>query len=454
MAACRVDSDIGDDQATVIESSIRYSKDLSGNQMSIGDPRKTGKKDLHEQRSGKNEDDGMESLGIIEDHERTSSDTSWLDHGAKRIPQDLFNEIKSLVGQDKADKNRGVIEPADKPKTFDTNTADLAISVDDACEFRSPDRQCRCVVFTPDNAIQNKTSESREPRRNQGNSEVSIPARVIYKLVGSSKCRGSGDTYVKKDQREDSPRLCVHAQQPRNHVNLILDTVDGSARGFGTSQTEVPRKLVDSLKDSAARSAVKQREDVAEKSVPRTSTNQETGLVGGPGSSNDAAPIRRARTQMKQAKCENCEDAHHSHERHPYSQKCPGDVDREGVAGGERDTCGPGGTESKQEIPVNTLLYHSASLPRLSVHDSGVACSGNEQTPAVGQAHSTKQLVADLKQLHTLRQHYYPEGGWGWVVVVVGVLVQVLSHGIHGANGVLLQQIAEVFGAHAYLESG
>ena len=38
----------------------------------------------------------------------------------------------------------------------------------------------------------------------------------------------------------------------------------------------------------------------------------------------------------------------------------------------------------------------------------------------------------------TIRQHYYPESGWGWVVVVTGVMVQVLAAGIHGAVGVWL----------------
>lgn len=35
-----------------------------------------------------------------------------------------------------------------------------------------------------------------------------------------------------------------------------------------------------------------------------------------------------------------------------------------------------------------------------------------------------------LKDLRTLRQHYYPEGGWGWVLVLVTLLVQALITGI------------------------
>ena len=34
-----------------------------------------------------------------------------------------------------------------------------------------------------------------------------------------------------------------------------------------------------------------------------------------------------------------------------------------------------------------------------------------------------------LRELRTLKQHYYPEGGWGWVVVVVACLVHLLVNG-------------------------
>lgn len=45
-----------------------------------------------------------------------------------------------------------------------------------------------------------------------------------------------------------------------------------------------------------------------------------------------------------------------------------------------------------------------------------------------------KQLVLNqidkkLKDLRTLKQHYYPEGGWGWVVLAVALAVQAVAHG-------------------------
>lgn len=56
------------------------------------------------------------------------------------------------------------------------------------------------------------------------------------------------------------------------------------------------------------------------------------------------------------------------------------------------------------------------------------------------------RLVADLRQLLTLKQHYYPEGGWGWVVLICAVLVHVLSHGLHTSTGLVYLEILDKFG--------
>lgn len=43
---------------------------------------------------------------------------------------------------------------------------------------------------------------------------------------------------------------------------------------------------------------------------------------------------------------------------------------------------------------------------------------------------STPQIASQLNQRRLLCRHYYPEGGWGWVIATVGVIVQILTHGI------------------------
>jgi len=41
----------------------------------------------------------------------------------------------------------------------------------------------------------------------------------------------------------------------------------------------------------------------------------------------------------------------------------------------------------------------------------------------------------------TFRQHYYPEGGWGWVVAACCFIVNAFTHGIHLSFGVLQLEI-------------
>ena len=45
-----------------------------------------------------------------------------------------------------------------------------------------------------------------------------------------------------------------------------------------------------------------------------------------------------------------------------------------------------------------------------------------------------------LRDLRTLKQHYYPEGGWGWVIAVTAVLVQVIAYGLQVGMAVFLIQ--------------
>lgn len=56
----------------------------------------------------------------------------------------------------------------------------------------------------------------------------------------------------------------------------------------------------------------------------------------------------------------------------------------------------------------------------------------------------------DERTLRTLKVHYYPEGDWGWIVIVVGVAIQTISHGLHMAYGMFLVKLENVFGPTMY----
>lgn len=121
-------------------------------------------------------------------------------------------------------------------------------------------------------------------------------------------------------------------------------------------------------------------------------------------------------------------------------------------------------------------LRRSLSLPHLdSRHDSGVGYSGSGSCNGIDQAggaynpminggvpHELQNdyltpfgggLAAELKQLMTLRQHYYPEGHWGWLVLIAGFCVQVVTHGLQLAYAVQLEEIGRLFRRRPF-ESG
>ena len=65
-----------------------------------------------------------------------------------------------------------------------------------------------------------------------------------------------------------------------------------------------------------------------------------------------------------------------------------------------------------------------------------------------------KKKAVQEKKNATIRQHYYPEGGWGFVILICALIANILSHGLQLSFGVLLPAVLKRWGQHQYHATG
>lgn len=285
-------------------------------------------------------------------------------------------------------------------------------------------------------------------------SESAYCSQGIDKTIESSKCERARDIENRKNDC-DEERMEISSPRSRAYPhgdNVIVSAATPSTGAFREAlRGEASRKVVHSSTKNSCAPGKTRRSASARNAIERDrgeSRDRETG---------DIAVSRAVDKKSSSArKCENCGESHFSYGRYSRLWKYSDYSNRETTNQDAAKIAVNRATDSTRlAAPIAVVaLRRTRSLPRLSIHDSGVACS--DHTPAApGQTHAApRQLVADLRQLLTLRQHYYPEGGWGWVILLVGLLVQILSHGAHGAVGVFLQQVEVKFGPYVHLQAG
>lgn len=106
---------------------------------------------------------------------------------------------------------------------------------------------------------------------------------------------------------------------------------------------------------------------------------------------------------------------------------------------------GSGNTRDSGVVVVATDGPSFASDARSSLLGdlpSGVAIS---DLPSEEVAEDKQGVPDDPNKKETIGCHYYPEGGWGWVVLTMALLVHVASHGLHQAAGILLLHTLKQF---------
>ena len=93
--------------------------------------------------------------------------------------------------------------------------------------------------------------------------------------------------------------------------------------------------------------------------------------------------------------------------------------------------------------PIPDCLSQDSQEPSQISEDKQ---SDFQPPPSVTSSTTRKRREKEVKQA-TIRQHYYPEGGWGYIVLLCASLVNILAHGLQLSFGVLLLAILRRWGS-------
>ncbi|XP_063846304.1 monocarboxylate transporter 10-like isoform X2 [Scylla paramamosain] len=128
----------------------------------------------------------------------------------------------------------------------------------------------------------------------------------------------------------------------------------------------------------------------------------------------------------------------------PRSKSFPGEHSREWEGGEEADDSGvcrsqgSAGARDSGVVVVASDQHSFGSEARSSL-------LGELPSELPSECGDKQANQDDTSKKETIGRHYYPEGGWGWVVLVMALLVHVMTHGLHQAAGVLLLHTLRAF---------
>lgn len=116
--------------------------------------------------------------------------------------------------------------------------------------------------------------------------------------------------------------------------------------------------------------------------------------------------------------------------------------------GDEESSQGPSGIHRDSGLGACSSEHQSfMSDPRSSLVGELISGGLASELPSAEGAPGKQPsiIVDDENKRPTIGRHYYPEGGWGWIVLVASLAVHMLSHGLHLAGGTFLACVSEKF---------
>lgn len=116
----------------------------------------------------------------------------------------------------------------------------------------------------------------------------------------------------------------------------------------------------------------------------------------------------------------------------------------------EEAVAGPVAAADAATVTVATVEAVARRPP--DGHDGAAVQAQHQQQRQQYRHRVTVQPAVNVGRL--LRRHYYPEAGWGWVVVACACMVHLLNHGLQLSFGTLERDVVQRFRDAAYSSTG
>lgn len=121
-------------------------------------------------------------------------------------------------------------------------------------------------------------------------------------------------------------------------------------------------------------------------------------------------------------------------------------ADTDELSSGDNNAINAGPLQDNLNGPINTISDQNGGTPVRKTR-SGASSSGSSTKPSLSSR-------LDNLKISTIRQHYYPEGGWGWVICACAFSINMLTYGLLLSYGIFSREVVKEFGEQYSEQAG
>lgn len=138
-----------------------------------------------------------------------------------------------------------------------------------------------------------------------------------------------------------------------------------------------------------------------------------------------------------------------SHETDPLKETPERNIDKRGSAAQQRKEKKDEGSRDVSNERRRSSISITPKMMRRRFSEQLILEGGLGSIPGyedlLDEQEEESLTAMNARKKITLKRHYYPEGGWGHVIVLLAILVQLICHGVQLGSGVLLSSMVQQF---------